>query len=101
MSNIILNKWDLKLEIISKPSLLQMDKILMLYRKYNNYIVWDMELTLEAAKVLLVDKTKVIEIDEIIKWSFSCDIPKLIEEWGVIIFAIIEKAQEAKKKLNK
>jgi len=26
-----------------------------------------MELTLEAAKVLLVDKTKVIEIDEIIK----------------------------------
>ena len=98
MTNIILEKWEIKLEIISKPSLLQMDKVLMLFRKYNNYIIWDMEMTLEAAKTLLVDKTKAIEIDEIIKWGFSGDTPKLIEEWWIVIFGLIEKAQEAKKK---
>ena len=70
MSNIILKKWDKSIEISWKPSVLQMDKILILYRKFQSFVIWDLELTLAAAKILLIDKTKEIEIDEILNWEF-------------------------------
>ena len=98
MTNIILKKWDLQLEIISKPSVLQMDQILILYRKYNAFVIWELELTLAAAKILLVDKTKEVEIDKILKWEFWDWTADIVDEWWGIVFEIITKAQEAKKK---
>jgi len=101
MSNLVLKKWESELLITSKPSVLQMDKISILYRKFNDYVIWELEVTLWVAKVLLVDQTKVIEVDSIIKWDFTWDVEELIEEWWSIIITVIKKTDEAKKKLTK
>lgn len=101
MANIKLKKGEITLEIISQPSVLQVDNIMILYRKHTDYKIWEMQLTLEAAKILLVDKTKIIEIDEILNWKFEWNTDELIAEWGEKIFSVIQKTNEAKKKLKK
>lgn len=98
MSNIILNKGETKIEITSKPSVLQMDKVLILYRKFDAFLIGELELTLTATKELLVDKTKAIEIDEILNGNFWDGTAALIDEWGKAVFEVITKAQDAKKK---
>ena len=101
MWNIILKKWEVNLEINSRPSVQQMDRFWIMKRQFDNYLIGDIEFTLNTVKLLLVDKTKEIEIDEVLKWNFDWDVAELIAEWAWQVIEIFEKVWEAKKKLKK
>ncbi len=95
MSNIKLEEW---IEIISKPSIRQIDQILILYRKFDAFMIWELELTLAAVKVLLVDKTKENVIDTLLDSELDDEWVVKVNAWGEQVFALIEKVQSNAKK---
>ena len=102
MQNIMtLKKWDIELKITTRPSVQQMDRFGIMKRQFDNYVIWDIEFTLNTVKLLLIDKTKEIEIDSILKWNFTWDTAELIAEWAGQVIKIFENVAEAKKKLQK
>lgn len=102
MENImILKKGDIELKITTRPSVQQMDQFSILKRKFDNYVFWDIVFTLETIKLLLIDKTKTIEIDDILKKEVDVEIASIVWEWAWQVIEIFEKVAEAKKKLPK
>lgn len=93
-----LKNWEVELKITTKPSVQQMDSFSILKRKFDNYIIWDVSFTLETIKLLLIDKTKIIEIDNILKREVDQEVDELIWKWAWQVIKIFEKVWESKKK---
>ena len=94
-NNIVLEAW---IEIISRPSVRQMDQIMILYRKFDAFMIWELELTLWAVKVLLVDKTKENVIESMLDWELTPESATKVDEWGEKVFNMITTYQEEAKK---
>ena len=95
MENIILREW---LEIRGSINVLTWDKVSLLYKKNVNQEIGEMVLTLEAIKLLLVDKSKVSEIDDILEGNLNDETIALLNDWGTKVQTIIESFIEGKKK---
>lgn len=100
MSNITLEYGKEKLEIISKMSVLQFDKVMRLQKKYEQEEIWDFEVTFRTALELLVDKSKAHIVEWILNWEMSWDILELMWVWADQMEPILQKAIDTKKKQN-
>lgn len=99
MENNITLTWGL--EITWRITVLTWDQIQILYTKYMRNEIWDVVLTLEVCKLLLVDKSKASEIDSILNWEMTEETIEKIWEWWEKVLEIIEKHQNNKKKVSK
>ena len=95
-NNIILEEG---LEIIARPTIRQMDQIMILYRKYDAMMIGELELTLAAVKVLLADKTKEHVIEAMLNGELTPESATKVDVWWEKVFSMITSFQdEAKKK---
>lgn len=89
------------LEITTKVSLLTMDRIWLITAKLNNGEIGGFELNMEVIKLLLIDKSKIARIDEIMNGEYTDESLKEIEKWCDKVNKILTKAGNAKKKHTK
>jgi len=101
MENIItLKKGEVELKITSRPSVQQMDQFSILKRKFDNYVMWDIVFTLETIKLLLIDKTKMNELDDLLSKEVDEEVAWYVWEWSEQVIEIFERVWESKKKLK-
>ena len=101
MEKIVLSEkqW---IEITSNISPRDFDKITILYKQYSKDLIWDIVLTMESIKLLLVDKSKVDYIEQMLDWKeWVISIYDVLEDWTQKVLDIILKMNDAKKKSEK
>lgn len=95
MENIVLKEG---LEITSKITVIAWDRISLLYAKFQKEEIWELQLTLEIIKILLIDKSKVAEIDNILNGEMTTEFISDLTDWGEKIMGIVTWFIDAKKK---
>ena len=95
MNNIVLREG---LEISSNINVLVWDKISILFKKFAREEIGEIQYTLEVVKLLLIDKTKVTEIDKMLTWDIDENCVLEINDWGEKVGAIIMELTKLKKK---
>lgn len=86
------------LEISPKISVLSWDKISLLYNQFVQGQIGEMVLTFEIIKILLIDKSKIKEIDDILNGELTDDLIVELWEWGEKIMGLVMWFIDAKKK---
>lgn len=86
------------LEISSKISVLSWDRISILQRKFQSYEFWEITFVCEVIKVLLIDKTKIKELDDMLNWEITEEFLTEINSWGEKMNIIIDNFMKLKKK---
>lgn len=98
MENIVLNKEN-GIEMTWKMSPRVFDEVSVLHKKYNNDQIGDLVFTMEAIKLLLVDKTKAEYLDRMLDGEESVlDIYEVIDDWATKVLNLIMSIYERKKK---
>lgn len=100
MENIVLNEEN-GIVISSFIPPRKFDKISVLYKQYLSQEIWDIVLTFEVIKLLLVDKSKELYIDDMLdakEWVI--DLYEVLEDWSMKVLNIVAEMQSRKKKLT-
>lgn len=95
-NNVILEEW---IEVTQRPTIRQMDQINLVYKKYAREDIWEMELCVKIASVLLVDRDKAQEIESILEREIDEETAEKLTKWGEVLLPLITSfAEKAKKK---
>lgn len=86
------------LEITTKVSVLLWDKINLLFKKFAREEIGEFEFTLSVIKLLLIDKAKEKEIDDMLEGDLSEEFIENMNDWGEKVMELVLKFVDAKKK---
>lgn len=92
---------EVEFEVCEKLSVIQFDKMMTLLWKYESKEVWDIENTIEGLKIVLIDKTQAVKLDEILDWEMTAEVWTFFKEISSIVVPMIKGALDAKKKPEK
>ena len=98
MEKIILNAEN-GIEITSDISPRDFDKVTILYKKYRANEVWDIVVTMDSIKLMLIDKSKIQYIDDMLDAKEGVlDIYEVLDDWAEKTLDVILKMNDRKKK---
>jgi hypothetical protein len=84
--NIVLREG---LEISPKITVLSWDRVSLIYAKFQREEIGELQLTLEIIKILLIDKTKVSEIDDMLNGELTEEFIEELTTWGEKIMGLV------------
>lgn len=94
-NNVILEEW---IEVTQRPTIRQMDQINLVYKKYAREDIWEMEMCVKIASVLLVNKDKTQEIESILDREIDEETTEKLTKWAEVLLPLITTFSENAKK---
>lgn len=95
-NNVILEEW---IEVTQRPTFRQMDQINIVYKKYAREDIWEMEMCVKIASVLVIDRQKTQEIESILDKEIDEETVSKLTKWAEILLPLITSfGENAKKK---